>query len=336
MKKYAPSVKVNNSLKEQAVKEIKSVLYRLEKGKYNKDLDPEIVQNALSQLKDLTIALENAIGTGEENVGPLASDALVQLCELKKQLEQSYSNRLESAADELGYILVLWKDVLDGKAEIGNIAEIEKEKINRSRKKLNARLNELGEIKESFVESEKRLEQEISGLERDLGELDAAILKEENERKINDLYRNVKSAKSKIDMLTIRRSNYSACYNLLDMIYANAKEILQSSAFASGEIGKAKALLNLDRLKKVMVEPDKAIVILKRMEQDIKEISSRTAALDSKVFALDSGSVQVNEDALKYKEELMKKLREKEALNKTGEGLEAKCKESKDIKTEGN
>lgn len=336
MKKYTPSVKANNALKEQVVKEIKAFLYRIEKGKYDKDLDADIVLSVLSQLKIAAISLENAIGTGEENVATLASDALSQLSELKKQSEQSYSNRFESAADELGYTLALWKDALDGKVDVGSADEIEREKISRSRKKLNARLNELGEIKDSFIESEKRLEKEISVLEKDLAELDTAILNEENERKINDLYRNVKSTKSKIDMLTIRRSNYSACFNLLDMIYANAKEILQSSVFASGEIGKAKALLNLDRLKKVIVEPDKAIVILKRMEQDIKEIASRTATLDNKVFSLDSGSVQVSEDALMYKEGLMRKHREKEAHNQTGEGLEVKSKDSKSIKTEDN
>ena len=136
----------------------------------------------------------------------------------------------------------------------------------------------------------------------------------DNERRINDLYRQIKAVKSKIDMLNIRHGNYSACFNLLDMIYANAREILQATDFASEEIAKAKVLLNIDKLKKVIVEPDKAIAILKRMDADIKEIAGRTASMDGKVFGLDSGGAAVSADALAYKEELMRKQREKENL----------------------
>ena len=132
--------------------------------------------------------------------------------------------------------------------------------------------------------------------------------------KTNDLYRQIKAVKSKIDMLNIRHGNYSACFNLLDMIYANAREILQATDFASEEIAKAKVLLNIEKLKKVVVEPDKAIAILKRMDAGIKEIAGRTASMDGKVFGLDSGGAVVSEDALAYKEELMRKQREKENL----------------------
>lgn len=311
-------------------------MYRIEKDKYDTGLDKEIVESVTAQLKEIVVSLENAIGTGDENVGVLSDSALSQLKALKKQSEQSLSNRFESAADELSFTLLLWKDMLDGKVSLESEEEIENERISRSRKKLNARLDELGKVKQSFAENEKRIEKEIVVLEKDLSEFDEAILKEENERKINDIFRSVKSTKSKIDMLTIRRSNYSACYNLLDMIYANAREILQSSAFASGEIGKAKALLNLEQLKKVVIEPDKAIVILKCMEQDIREIANRFAVLDGKVVSLDSGSAQVSEDALKYKEELMRKKREKEKLSNTGESLRETVKNKEKIDTEGN
>lgn len=204
--------------------------------------------------------------------------------------------------------------MLDGSTVLETEEEIRAARVSRSRKKLDLRLAALEQIKASFTENAERLEKEIAGLEKDLAEYEAAMLKEDNERRINDLYRQIKAVKSKIDMLNIRHGNYSACFNLLDMIYANAREILQATDFASEEIAKAKVLLNIDRLKKVVVEPDKAIAILKRMDADIKEIAGRTASMDGKVFGLDSGGAAVSKDALAYKEELMRKQREKENL----------------------
>ena len=313
MKRYTPSVKNNNELKQEVVNELKALVYRLEKGRHG-TLDGDSVAAVLSGLQEQMNALENCIGTGEENIGVLAKDALAQLKTLKKETDGSVTHRFEEAAEELGYTLGLWKDVLDGSTVLETEEEIRAARVSRSRKKLDLRLAELEQIKASFTENAKRLEKEIAGLEKDLAEYDAAMLKEDNERRINDLYRQVKAVRSKIDMLNIRHGNYSACFNLLDMIYANAREILQATDFASEEIAKAKVLLNIDKLKKVVVEPDKAIAILKRMDADIKEIAGRTASMDGKVFGLDSGGAAVSEDALAYKEELMRKQREKENL----------------------
>lgn len=313
MKRYTPSVKNNNELKQEVVNELKALVYRLEKGRHGA-LDGDSVAEVLSGLKEQTGALENCIGTGEENIGVLAKDALAQLKILKKGADGSVTHRFEEAAEELGYTLGLWKDVLDGSTVLETEEEIRAARVSRSRKKLDLRLAELEQIKASFTENSKRLGKEIAGLEKDLAEYEAAMLKEDNERRINDLYRQIKAVKSKIDMLNIRHGNYSACFNLLDMIYANAREILQATDFASEEIAKAKVLLNIEKLKKVVVEPDKAIAILKRMDADIKEIAGRTASMDGKVFGLDSGGAAVSEDALAYKEELMRKQREKENL----------------------
>ena len=138
-------------------------------------------------------------------------------------------------------------------------------------------------------------------------------------------------------MLSVRRSNYSACYNLLDMIYANAKEILNATDFAAEEIAKAKVLLNIGKLKQVVSDPDKAIAILKRMDKDVKEIATKTTVIDEKVFDFDKGNAVVNEDALKYKEELMRKKREKEGLSESiEENVSQEVKEESKAVKENN
>ena len=313
VKRYTPSVKNNNELKQEVVNELKALVYRLGKGKHGA-LDGDSVAAVLANLREQMSALDNCIGTGEEDIGVLAKDAFAQIKVLKKEADGSVTHRFEEAAEELGYTLGLWKDVLDGSTVLATEEEIKAARVSRSRKKLDARLSELEQIKTSFTENSKRLEREIAGLEKDLAEYEAAMLKEDNERRINDLFRQIKAVKSKIDMLNIRHGNYSACFNLLDMIYANAREILQATDFASEEISKAKVLLNIEKLKNVVVVPDKAIAILKRMDADLKEIAGRTTSMDSKVFGLDSGGTSVNSDALAYKEELMRKAREKQSM----------------------
>ena len=332
-KKYIPSVKNNNAKREELLNELKAFIYKLEKGKYHPGLDGERVAAVTERLQELADELASSIGTGEENIGLLAEDGLKQLKILRKEADDSVTHRFEEAAEELGYTLGLWKDVLDGDAVLETPEDITLAKVSRSRKKLNVRLAELEEVKKSFTQNDRRLEGEIAGLEKDLAEYEGAMLKEENERKINDLYRQIKAVKSKADMLTVRHNNYSACYNLLDVIYANAREILQATDYAAEEIAKAKVLLDVEKLKKVVVDPDRAIAILKRMDADIKQISAKTSALDSRVFGLDSGSAEVNQSALAYKEELMRKQREKqnlEAAEKAGNITEKKTEDKTD------
>lgn len=314
MKQYKPSVKENNRLRDTVLNELKALIYKLERGKYDESLDADAIAEITSQLNAAAEGLRYSLGTGEEDIGRIAETALAQIKELKKQSGQELTNRIESAADDLIFTLNLWKDVLDGNAVPDIEEEIKKARVRGIRKKLNARLAELDEIKAGFVENDKRLNREIAAEEKDLAELEEQLLKEDNERKINDLYRRIKSAKSKIDMMSVRRGNYSACFNLLDMIYANAREILTAADSAADEIAKAKVLLNIGKLRKVLTEPDKAVAILKRMDRDVKEVAARTATIDESVFNLDNGTTSINEDALRYKEELMRRKREKERL----------------------
>jgi hypothetical protein len=327
MKKYIISVKANNEKKDKILSELKSLLYKLEKGKYTGELDSSSVLKIVESLKSDTNDFENAIGTGKENINKLYEVTLNQIKELKSQAEQNYLNRFESAADELSYILSNWRAVLDGDVDSYDNDEADKKaKLSYTRKKLDMRLEELKCIKLEFSANAKRLEKEIGQLEKDSSELDKIMLNEDNERKINELYRKISATKSKIDMLNVRRSNYSGCFNTLDIVAANAEEIIVASDYSGEELGKAKALLNIDKLKNMIAEPEKAISILKRMELDIKAISDKTIVMDTKVLCLNTETAVVSEDALKYKEELMKKKRMKEQVATDTKDLEATVK----------
>ena len=311
-KKYTPSIKNNNQLRDKVVGEVGAFIYRLERGRFDSEADKDAVIRIIEDLKSDVETLSNTVGTGEENIEALANSILALLKELKKSSEQDMLHRIQEVADELDFNINLWKDVLDGSTTVPTAEETKAAKISYTRRKLNARLAELNEIKENFTASARRIEKDITGFEKDLTELDAAMLNEDNERKINEIYKKISALKTKLDALIVRKSNYTTCFNLLDMIYVNAAEIVEASDFAGEEIGKAKALLNINKLKKVLSEPDKALLILKRMQADIKEVYDRTKAMDIKLGEMSTTSTVVSDDALAYKEELMRRKREKE------------------------
>lgn len=311
MKKYKPTIANNNELKNDFLKNTKSVLYKVEKGKINPNLDKESIRPIIDSLNETIEKLETAIGTGEENIYPSYENSMKALSSLEKSFEQELVSVIEEASDDVLFYISLWVDLLNGNNLVDTF-DVEKSKVSFSRKRLLNRLFELKEIKEQFLDNEKRLEKDILSLEKNVNELDSLILKEDNERRINDLYRQITSVKSKLDSLNVRKSNYSACFNLLDIIYANANEIVVVSEYSNIDIAKAKALLNLGKLKQVISEPDQAISILNRMEKEIQEIKTKTIAIDNKIFGVNKDTTMVCKDALAYKEMLLKKQNEKD------------------------
>lgn len=312
MKNYTPSVKNNNQIKDDILQELKAFLYRVEKGRYNSNIDKETIRGVYESLHEAYENLDGTIFTGDEDLAKVNAKIEENIGIVKKALEQDYSNRLIESVENLLYYFDSFRALGDGSISYLDEEEDKNKRLSWSRRRLYEKLDELKEIKTTFEQQEKRLEKEIKNLETDLSELDEKMLNEDNERLINDLFRKISALKSKLDMLNVRRSNYSACFNILDIIYANANEILTASQFSMEEATKAKVLLNIGKLKAVVNEPDKAIAILKVMDKDIKSISEKVKSMDEKVFGLDTKQTSVTESALAYKEELMRKKREKE------------------------
>lgn len=313
MKKYSPSINNNNQVKDNFIKEFNSVLYQAEKGKVHPNVDKDVLKSILATLRNKLEELAATLGTGEEDVSNVAKSASKALANLKENLGQELITKIDAASDELMYSIDVWEDVLSGNVEL--VGEDAKEaKVSWSKKKLDQRLVELKGIEKEFAENEKRLEGEIISLEKIAVELDDLIAKEDNERKINEIYRKIKTNNSKMDSLNVRRSNYSACFNLLDLIFINAKELVAASNYSYVDYVKAKAYLDISKLKQVINDPDKAVSVLKRMEKDLAEILKNTELIDKSVTGVNNNTVVIDEEALKYKEELLKKRRDKKII----------------------
>ena len=107
MKKYTPSVKNNNQVKDELMQEMKAFLYRIEKGKYGKNLDKDTVKEVYDSLANAADGLGGIIFTGDEDLTMVNDKIGSCLANVKKALEQDYSNRLVEAADDLLYYLLL-------------------------------------------------------------------------------------------------------------------------------------------------------------------------------------------------------------------------------------
>lgn len=328
MSKYSPSVVKNNQIKEDFIKNVRALIYKVEKGRVHAHLNKDEIKPVVDTLKTKVDDFENTLGTGKENILLISEEANKLLKELDKKFGQELTSQVEECAEELMYSIDTWKDVIDGNLELSE-EDLKRAKVTWTRKKLLARLDELESLKQEFAANESRLEKDITNLEKDKAELDSLMLKEDNERRINELYRKITTVNSKLDSLNVRRSSYSACFDLLDLIHANGKEIIAASEYSSVDLARAKTYLNLGKLRLVLNEPDKALSILKRMEKDISEIADQTKAIDSKILNINSGTATVSADALAYKEELMRKQREKESLKSMDEEIEQVNPETK-------
>lgn len=321
MKKYIPSPKNNLIIKEQIVKELNNFIYRLEKGKYNKTLKKETIQDAIINLKNEVKLLDNAIGTGEENLIESIKAIKENFDIVKKNSMNTFNNRFQASLEELIISIQTLRDIINGVIS-GDISELEQNKTNIRIKRLNEKIGEIADIKYKFKNNEFRIEKDIILLEKDLKELENKMLENDNNRIINDIYRQIKGIKNKINSLNLRRTSYASCSNLLSIIEANAKEIIIAGNFSKSELTLAKTLLNMKKINEVITNPEAVIPILKMMEKDMKEINEKIKTTDQKINLGITDETEINQDALKYKDALLNKNKEKEILNNAKKDLD--------------
>ena len=111
MKKYTPSVKNNNQIKEEIMQELKSFLYRVEKGKYNSSMDKETVRDVYESMNEAFDSLSGTIFTGDEDLSQVYAKIENNIVLVKKAFEQDYANRLVDAVDNLLYYLEYHHDL---------------------------------------------------------------------------------------------------------------------------------------------------------------------------------------------------------------------------------
>ncbi len=321
--KYKPSVKANNAMRDEVARKLQGVIFDIDKERYNKDLNKESVQKARQKLYDLLKNFEEIVGTGDENIECFYNTALVQIDDVKDQMKSYLSGRLIQSVDDLDYTIDKWSSVLYGDVD-ASIAgeELQKRETSSVRRKLEEKLSELKDVQSEYLSNEKRLEAEMQNLERDIDELNDAIIDEKNDRKLNNLVSKVKAVKVKLNALNNTYRNYSFCSDLLDMIASLVGEKIVASEFSVSELNKAKAYLKVDDLKKVIAEPERAVTTLKKMEEDLKAMVPKIEANEQKISGFGEVNDSATSEAVAYQQELIAKRNAQKAAQSSMTDLE--------------
>ncbi len=321
--KYKPSVKANNAMRDEVARKLQGVIFDIDKERYNKDLNKESVQKVRQKLYDLLKNFEEIVGTGDENVECFYNTALVQIDDVKDQMKSYLSGRLIQSVDDLDYTIDKWSSVLYGDVD-ASIAgeELQKRETSSVRRKLEEKLSELKDVQSEYLSNEKRLEAEMQNLERDIDELNDAIIDEKNDRKLNNLVSKVKAVKVKLNALNNTYRNYSFCSDLLDMIASLVGEKIVASEFSVSELNKAKAYLKVDDLKKVIAEPERAVTTLKKMEEDLKAMVPKIEANEQKISGFGEVNDSATSEAVAYQQELIAKRNAQKAAQSSMTDLE--------------
>lgn len=304
MKKYVPSVINNQQIREDVLKNVRASLFLINKKQFNSALDENYLYEVSSFLQNALNELEYTLGTGSENIENVYNEILKANEDFKTSLTQSLNSRVEKATKTLSSELYQLIEILNGQI----VYSPSTKDVSQNVKKLTDKLEQIDKFKNDFSKQEMRLENEIRDIESEIEELNQRIINETNERILEESFKKVTTNKTKIQALKIRKQDYNVCYNIVDMMVTNIREVIYAGEYATSELLKAKSFLKLSDLDNLLVNPEKAIPILKVMQNELSSISNKIHRVDESVFG--KNTVEQHTDltnALKYKEELLKK-----------------------------
>jgi hypothetical protein len=284
-KKYVPSVKSNQELKERVVGAVNGFLYRVEHGTLAFRMDRDVQAGILGKLQSSAELLNHTVGTGEEDVAALADRVLAGLRDLSEAFEQGWSHRALDVADEVECDLELWREILNGAA----VSAAEADGLPEGAFACGAltdELAELGAIKARFTANACRLERAIRACENDLAELSASEGNGDSARTANERSKRITALRNRLDVLTVRKESYTTCFHLLDLVCVHAEEIVRAGVLSGQKPEMAGVLPALGGLKNLLSEPDEAIAILRGMQADLQAVCERTQSVDAELAAL--------------------------------------------------
>ena len=341
MAKYSPSIKNNNDLRDKAVNEINAFIYLVDNKRINSQVKPDELISAIKGLKDSVRDLENAYGTGKEDIGLIYERIHGLLTKLQKSAQTDNMHRISPIINDINNNVNEWKDVLDGRImPTHNIAGTKKDKRKRAVRKLDKKLAELADVIGLYDAFISDSDNEINMLKKDQAIYEDQLIEAEDELLINDIARKLDGVDYSIATKSVRKDSYSECRELLSKVYENANQYIMESAVSKEQLNKARAFLDVKKLKSVLTEPQRAVSVIKQMSKDVESISrgsstiktARAAATASAQNAAnasqhrpytttESTTLSADPAALARKEALMQKRRASEANKKMKEEL---------------
>ena len=279
-------------LKSELLKDLNSIIYKLEKGQYNKALGEAEVKDYATEMRDVYRRLENSIGGTDTDISNGCDKVREDIKGIK---DASNDNLIGRFGDCVVSLIFDVEEIIDLEAGVIDQISVSEDKESREQRSLSKKLNEIIAVEQEFIKNRNRVNQEIQKIERDKKELDSKLLEERNPRLQQNIFRQIKASMNKATTLQVKSEQYESCYNLLDSIKTYANELVASGGLSNIELDRAKIILNINRLRLVLDDPTKLKPLLKTIEADLKKAQSNVKLIDDQIgaaFGIDPASYE--------------------------------------------
>ncbi len=312
----------SNKLKDELMNVINAYIFKIERNDYLGSFANDCIKDVVNNLRKASSNLDNAIFSGEEEITSIYNQAMAKLNEFGDLLNGDSNYALQEGAKQIlkhcETINQVANEELIIPTNVGNnLHQNDGFFLARKRKRVASKLEELNQVRNEILKFEKKIENDIIVQEKTKAELEDKMIDEENERVLNEIDRRLTSIESIIASLDVNKSNYSACFALLNNIYERLRPLVNDTLLANNNLDRVDALLKIGDLKNVLNNPKSALKILNIMNEDSKQILINVNQIDSKINDAIAGNAntKISESALNRRNELLRKKRERE-LNK--------------------
>ncbi len=312
----------SNKMKDELMNIINAYIFKIERNDYLGSFANDCIKDVVNNLRKASSNLDNAIFSGDEEITSIYNQAMAKLNEFGNLLNSDSNYALQEGAKQIlkhcETINQVANEELIIPTNVGNnLHQNDGFFLARKRKRVASKLEELNQVRNEILNFEKKIERDIIVQEKTKAELEDKMINEESERVLNEIDRRLTSIESIIASLDVNKSNYSACFALLNNIYERLRPLVDDTLLANDNLDRVDALLNIGNLKNVLNNPKSALKILSIMNEDSKQISLNVNQIDSKINDAIAGNAntKISESALNRRNELLRKKRERE-LNK--------------------
>ena len=270
-RRYKPSIEANNALKKAALSDVNDLIRAIENGRVRSQVPGNDLKDAISGLKKTVSKFDITLGLGSEDVSAVSEQVKKNVKALKKSIQRDLLYGVKGAVSDLEFTLKAWMGILSGDTFSFDFEESEPAKTHAV-KKLEAKFKDLEAVGDEYrnlaITSSERVnrhESDIAGLKslRDNA-------KNQSEEKMLDL--KIKSVENLLKIEMARNSAYTICNNAFETLCAHAQSLIAEVSVAPDKFPMADELLNVKKLRNLIDDPTNAGAVLKRMNEDIKEM----------------------------------------------------------------
>jgi hypothetical protein len=280
-------------------------------------IDKEGITKISSRIRTMIRHLDDAFGTGKENV----EAQIMEIMSLIQSLEISINKGLLSAVydylDRIESRIVELRGMLCGQLKMSGDNSLNKKEV-----KTRNRILLLEEQKADFNRNRTRIKEDLRTYKKEIEGLEAKILEESNPIAISDYYRDIKSKKAQERQMSVRYHNYSSCYDVLERIIQELNENFRLRKNSNAQLLKINTIIDRYLDESILDNPEKTLSVLKHFEQELAEMMSKNELMDKRLFASNNDEYSgLVDEALDFKLKLINKKKEQENLEKKNQEL---------------